>query len=63
MEVVVANVAECGLEGLPWVIEFVFEFSNLKTFIVWPLFKQLIEAGLELQFVQGDSLLGLGVVH
>jgi hypothetical protein len=63
LEVVVADVAESGFEGLPWVIEFVFEFPNLETFIVRPLFKQLVEAGLELQLVQRDSPLVLRVVH
>ena len=58
-----ADVAKRGFESLPRVIELVLELSNLETFIVRPLFKQLVEAGLELQLVQRDSLLALGEVY
>ena len=58
-----ADVAKRGFESLPRVIELVLELSNLETFIVRPLFKQLVEAGLELQLVQRDSLLALGGVY
>jgi len=59
----VADVAKRGFESLSRVIELVLELSNLETFIVRPLFKQLVEAGLELQLVQRDSLLALGEVY
>ena len=58
-----ADVAKRGFESLSRVIELVLELSNLETFIVRPLFKQLVEAGLELQLVQRDSLLALGEVY
>ena len=58
-----ADVATRGFESLSRVIELVLELSNLETFIVRPLFKQLVEAGLELQLVQRDSLLALGEVY
>ena len=58
-----ADAAKRGFESLPRVIELVLELSNLETFIVRPLFKQLVEAGLELQLVQRDSLLALGEVY
>jgi hypothetical protein len=59
----VADVAKRGFESLSRVIELVLELSNLETFIVRPLFKQLVEAGLELHIVQRDSLLALGEVY
>ena len=58
-----ADAAKRGFESLPRVIQLVLELSNLETFIVRPLFKQLVEAGLELQLVQRDSLLALGEVY
>ena len=58
-----ADVAKRGFEGLSRVIQLVLELSDLETFIVRPLFKQLVEAGLELQLVQRDSLLALGEVY
>lgn len=58
-----ADVAKRGFESLSRVIELVLELSDLETFIVRPLFKQLVEAGLELQLVQRDSLLALGEVY
>ena len=58
-----ADVAKRGFESLSRVIELVLELSDLESFIVRPLFKQLEEAGLELQLVQRDSLLALGEVY